>query len=235
MARAARILLVEDDPLVGATLENLLNQRGFEIERVETAAAAMAAFDRHPPDLILLDLGLPDEDGCEVCRWVRSRSQAPIIVVSAQRGDGDKIAALDAGADDYVTKPFSAEELLARIRAALRRTFGSEAGNGNGRFQFDDLTIDFDRRRVFRASREVHLTPKEFELLAYFARHPNRLLSHGTILTAIWGAQAADRPQHLWALVRQLRKKLEVDPSHPRYLVSEPWVGYRFATTADES
>ena len=151
MARAARILLVEDDPLVGATLQNLLTQRGFEIEWVETGAAAIAAFDRHPPDLILLDLGLPDEDGCEVCRWVRSRSQAPIIVVSAQRGDGDKIAALDAGADDYVTKPFSAEELLARIRAALRRTFGSEAENGNGRFQCDDLTIDFDRRRVFRA------------------------------------------------------------------------------------
>jgi two-component system KDP operon response regulator KdpE len=163
---------------------------------------------------------------------VRISSQVPIIVLSARGSDTDKIAALDQGADDYVTKPFSPEELMARIRVALRRAF-DPAEPATGRVQLGDLIIDFDRRRVLVDSREVRLTPKEFELLAFLARHPNRVLTHHAILTAIWGPHAAAQPEHLWVLVGQLRKKLEVDPAHPRYLVSEPWVGYRFTVDTD--
>ena len=156
----------------------------------------------------------------------------PIIVLTARGSDADKIAALDQGADDYVTKPFSPEELLARIRVALRRAFdGSEPVTG--RVQRGDLTIDLDRRRVLRESTEIRLTPKEFELLAFLAHHPNRVLTHHTILTTIWGAHAAAQPEHLWVLVGQLRKKIEPDPSHPRHLISEPWVGYRFVVDAE--
>jgi two-component system KDP operon response regulator KdpE len=227
----ARILLVEDESDARSALAEMLRMRGFEVAAVESGTAATSAFARHPHDLILLDLGLPDMDGLDVCTTLRATSTVPIIVLSGRRGDGEKIAAFDAGADDYMTKPFSAEELLARIRAALRRSFSAEMEES--RLECDDLVIDFDRHRVLRDSREVHLTPKEFELLAYFARHPNRLLAHSTILTAVWGAHAVNRPQHLWVLVRQLRKKLEVDPSHPRHLLSEPWIGYRFSTDAE--
>lgn len=232
VACGARILLVEDEPSVGAGLAGLLTARGFLVETATSGAAAWAAFDRYPHDLVLLDLGLPDMDGRAVCEHLRESSGVPIIVVSARRDDDEKIAAFNAGADDYITKPFSAEELLARVRAALRRALSRK--ETEGRLECDDLTIDFDRRRVLRGSGEISLTPKEFELLAYFARHPNRLMTHGAILTAIWGPQAVSRPQHLWMLVRQLRKKLELDPSRPRHLLSEPWIGYRFATHADQ-
>ena len=180
----------------------------------------------------MLDLGLPDLEGGEVCRRVRTTSQVPIIVLSARGVDADKIAALDQGADDYVTKPFSPEELLARIRVALRRVFDANESE-TGSMRRGDLTIDFDRRRVVRDDQEIRLTPKEFDLLAFLARHPNRVLTHHTILTAIWGPHAAAQPEYLWVLVRQLRKRLEPDPSRPRYLISEPWVGYRFVVDTD--
>jgi two-component system KDP operon response regulator KdpE len=227
VTRPARILLVDDEPSIQKGLRPLLASRGYEVDSAMTGAAALRAFDENPPDLIVLDLGLPDLEGGEVCRRVRTTSQLPIIVLSARGGDADKIAALDQGADDYVTKPFSPEELLARIRVALRRVFGG-AEPTTGRVQRGDLTIDFDRRRVLRQSTEIRLTPKEFELLAFLARHPNRVLTHHTILTTIWGNHAAAQPEHLWVLIGQLRKKLERDASHPRYLISEPWVGYRF-------
>jgi two-component system KDP operon response regulator KdpE len=172
---------------------------------------------------------LPDLEGGEVCRRVRATSQLPIVVLSARSGDVDKVAALDLGADDYVTKPFSPEELLARIRVALRRLFSEEQAE-TGRTQFGELTIDYDRRRLVRGGDEVRLTPKEFELLLLLARNPDRVLTHHTILKAIWGPHAVDHPEHLWVLVGQLRKKIETDPSNPRYLLSEPWVGYRLAT-----
>jgi len=232
MTRPARILLVDDEPSIQKGLTPLLASRGYDVESATSGQAALKAFDQAPADLIVLDLGLPDLEGGEVCRRVRISSQVPIIVLSARGSDSDKIAALDQGADDYVTKPFSPEELMARIRVALRRAF-DPAEPETGRVQLGDLIIDFDRRRLLVDGREVRLTPKEFELLAFLARHPNRVLTHHAILTAIWGPHAAAQPEHLWVLVGQLRKKLEVDPAHPRYLVSEPWVGYRFTVDAE--
>ena len=234
MMRAARILLVDDEPSIQRGLTPLLTSRGYEVASAATGQAALAAFEQTPPDVIVLDLGLPDLEGSEVCRRIRATSQVPIIVLSARGADADKIGALDQGADDYVTKPFSPEELLARIRVALRRVFDASAPE-TGRVQHGDLTIDFDRRRVVRGQQEIRLTPKEFELLALLARHADRVLTHHRILRAIWGPHAAAQPEHLWVLVGQLRKKLERDASQPRYIVSEPWVGYRFVADREES
>ena len=228
MAGAARILLVDDEPAILRSLRPLLVSRGFEVDTARTGEAALQEVSRAKPDLIILDLGLPDLDGNEVCARVRGETAAPIIVLSARTSEREKISALDQGADDYLTKPFSPEELLARIRVALRRVFNPPAATPD-RIQHGDLMIDFLRRRVVRgANQEIRLTPKELDLLAHFARHPNQVLTRHSILTAVWGPHASESPEHLWVLVGQLRKKLEADPSHPRYLVSEPWVGYRF-------
>ena len=231
MTRTARILLVDDEVSIQRAVAPLLRSRGYEVEVAGSGADALKAVGMRTPDLIVLDLGLPDLEGAEVCRRVRASSALPIIVLSARSADADKVASLDLGADDYVTKPFSPEELLARIRVALRRGFSEEQPE-SGRSQFGDLTIDYDRRRVVRQADEIRLTPKEFELLSLLARNADRVLTHRTILKAIWGANAVDQPEHLWVLVGQLRKKIEVDPAHPKYLVSEPWVGYRLATDA---
>jgi len=188
---------------------------------------ALDAVERDQPDVVILDLGLPDIDGAEVCRRVRESSAVPIIVLSARGAEGDKVNALDAGADDYVTKPFGTGELLARIRVALRRV--DSAGPTSEPIVRGDLVIDRERFRVQRAGEEVRLTPKEFELLSYLAQHPGRVLTHRTILKAIWGPHATDQPEHLRVLVGSLRKKLEPNPSSPKYILTEPWVGYRFA------
>ena len=229
MTRLARILLVDDEISIQRTLTPLLRSRGYEVEVAGTGADALKSARRRPPDLIVLDLGLPDLEGTEVCRRMREESKVPIVVLSASGADGDKIAALDLGADDYVTKPFSPEELLARIRVALRRVFSEEVAEV-GRITIGDLTIDYDRRRVLRGDEEIRLTPKEFELLSLLAHNPDRVLTHRLILKAVWGPNAVDQPEHLWVLMGQLRKKIERDPATPRYLVSEPWVGYRFIT-----
>ena len=221
MTRAARILLVDDEVAIQRAVAPLLRSRGYDVDVVGTGIDAVTAVVDHPPDLIVLDLGLPDLEGPEVCRRIRKHSKAPIIVLSARGAEADKVAVLDLGADDYVTKPFGPDELMARIRVALRRVFEPEAAEV-GRVQVADLTIDFDRRRVERGDDDIRLTPKEFELLALLARNPDRVLTHRAILKAIWGANAVDQPEHLWVLVAQLRKKIETDPSQPRYLVSEP-------------
>ena len=232
--RAARILLVDDEVPIQRAVAPLLRSRGYEVEVAGSGQAALQAVDTRPPDLIVLDLGLPDMEGLEVCRRLRAASSVPIVVLSARAAESEKVGALDLGADDYVTKPFGPEELLARIRVALRRVFAQNDDAPAGRLKVGDLTIDYDRRRVLRAEDDIRLTPKEFELLALLARSPDLVLTHRSILKAIWGPNAVDQPEHLWVLMAQLRKKIEPDPSHPKYLLSEPWVGYRFSTDTAE-
>ena len=229
MSRAARVLLVDDEVSIQRAVAPLLRSRGYDVDVAGTGADALKAAAAQPPDLIVLDLGLPDLEGTEVCRRVRIDSAVPIIVLSARGGEADKVSALDLGADDYITKPFGPEELLARIRVALRRVM-SQDDPEVGRIRLGDLTIDYDRHRVLRGDDEIRLTPKEFELLSFLGRNPDRVLTHRAILRAIWGPNAVNQSEHLWVLMAQLRKKVEPDPSRPRYLVSEPWVGYRFVT-----
>ena len=229
MTQEARILLVDDEVSIQRAVEPLLRSRGYHVDVAGTGALALKLFAERSPDLIVLDLGLPDIEGTEVCRRVRASSKVPIVVLSARGAEADKVNALDLGADDYVTKPFGPEELLARIRVALRRVM-SEDDVDTGVFRAGDLTIDYDRRRVLRQDTEIRLTPKEFELLSLLARNHDRVLTHRAILKAIWGPNAVEQTEHLWTLVAQLRKKIEPDPAKPQYLHSEPWVGYRFAT-----
>jgi len=232
---SARILVVDDEPNIIATVAPLLRARGYDVFSAMTGHAALDSFERDKPDLVVLDLGLPDIDGVEVCRRVRETSPGvPILVLSARGAEGDKVNALDAGADDYVTKPFGAAELLARIRAALRRV--ATPAQSSEPISRGGLVVDRLRFRVMRNGEEVRLTPKEFELLSYMIQHPGRVLTHRTLLKAIWGLNAVDQVEHLRVLVGSLRKKIERNPSTPKYILTEPWVGYRFADsdTADE-
>ena len=222
-----RILIVDDEPNIVATVTPLLRARGYDVVTAMSGRAGLDGVDRDKPDLVVLDLGLPDLDGVEVCRQLRRTSKVPIVVLSARGAETDKVAALDAGADDYVTKPFGPEELLARIRAVLRR--GDAPAATTGPIVRGGLVIDRDRFRVLRDGQEVRLTPKEFELLTYLALNAGRVLTHRTLLRAIWGPHAVDQPEHLRVLVGALRKKIEPDPSAPKYILTEPWVGYRFA------
>ena len=222
-----RILIVDDEPNILGTLAPLLQARGYEVFTAMNGRAALETVDREKPDLIVLDLGLPDVDGVELCREIREDLNVPIVVLSARGAEGDKVRALDVGADDYVTKPFGAEELLARIRAALRRSDASAPPSEP--LVRGGLVIDRERFRVMRDHEEVRLTPKEFELLTYLAQHPGRVLTHRAILKAIWGPNAVDQPEHLRVLIGALRKKIEANPSAPKYILTEPWVGYRFA------
>jgi two-component system KDP operon response regulator KdpE len=229
MTRSARILLVDDEVAIQRAIGPLLRSRGYEVDTAATGTDALKMFSERAPDLVVLDLGLPDLEGTEVCRRLRAQSAVPIVVLSARGAEADKVNALDLGADDYVTKPFGPEELLARIRVALRRVM-SEDDTEKGVLRAGDLTIDYDRRRVLRGETEIRLTPKEFDLLSLLARNHDRVLTHRVILKDVWGPSAVEQPEHLWTLVAQLRKKIEPDPANPRYLLSEPWVGYRFVT-----
>jgi two-component system KDP operon response regulator KdpE len=226
-----RILLVDDEIAIQRAVRPLLRTRGYDVSVSATGHDALEMAAAEQPDLVVLDLGLPDLDGTEVCRRLRASSAVPIIVLSARSAESDKVDALDLGADDYVTKPFGPEELLARIRVALRRVRADDATSG--RLEMGPFTIDYDRRRVVRGDIEIRLTPKEFELLALLARNHDRVLTHRAILKAIWGPHAVEQPEHVWTLVAQLRRKIEPDPTSPQYLLSEPWVGYRLVT--DES
>ncbi|HZJ32872.1 MAG TPA: response regulator transcription factor [Vicinamibacterales bacterium] len=221
-----RVLIVDDEPNIIGTVVPLLRAHGYEVSSAMSGRAALDIVERDKPDVIVLDLGLPDMPGIDVCRHVRLSSSVPILVLSAREAEHDKVTALDAGADDYVTKPFGAQELLARIRVALRRIdTSSPAGQPIVR---GDLVIDRERFRVSNHGEEVRLTPKEFELLTYLAQRPGRVVTHRMILKAIWGPNAVDQPEHLRVLIGALRKKIEDDPSRPKYIVTEPWVGYRF-------
>jgi two-component system, OmpR family, KDP operon response regulator KdpE len=229
MTQQKRVLLVDDEVSIQRSLSSLLRSRGYAVDIAPSGESALKAISDRPPDLVLLDLGLPLLDGGEVCRRVRDVSPVPIIILTARNNETEKVSLLDVGADDYVTKPFSPAELLARIRVALRRNTAADE-TISGQMQAGEFTVDYDRRRVQRGSQEIRLTPKEFQLLSLFAQNPDRALTHREILRHIWGANAVDEPEHLWVLISQLRKKIEPDPSKPRYLVSEPWYGYRFVS-----
>lgn len=232
MSTSARVLLVDDEVPLQRALAPLLRSRGYVVDVAGTGQAALELMRQRPADVVVLDLGLPDIGGSEVCRRIRAQSGVPIIILSARSGEADKVTALDLGADDYVTKPFGPEELLARIRAALRRT-ASAGETATGVLRVGELTLDYDRRRVLRGGEELRLTPREFELLELLMQNAGRVLTHRAILKAIWGPNAVGQTEHLWVLVGQLRKKIEADPSSPRYLLSEPWVGYRLAPGTD--
>jgi len=233
MNRPPRILLVDDEVAIQRAVAPLLRSAGYEVDVAGSGVAAVDAVVDRAPDLVVLDLGLPDLEGTEVCRRIRRISKAPIIVLSARGGEADKVAVLDIGADDYVTKPFGSEELLARIRVALRR-LEDDDGADRERMAVGDLVIDYNRRRVLRGDEEIRLTPKEFELFALLAHNVDRVLTHRTILKTIWGGNAVEQPEHLWVLMAQLRKKIERDPGNPRYLLSEPFVGYRLVSHVAE-
>jgi len=232
VTRPAQILLVDDELSIQRAMAPLLRSRGYSVTLAGTGRDALDLFARERPDLLILDLGLPDMNGIEVCRRVRELADTPILILSARGAEKDKVAALDQGADDYMTKPFGPEELMARVRATLRRSLGRETVL-HGQLSRGGLVIDFDRHRVQRGDDEIRLTPKEFELLTLLVTHAGRVLTHRLILKSIWGSPAHDQPEHLRVLMGQLRKKIEPDPARPRYLLTEPWVGYRFADDAE--
>lgn len=230
MAQVAKILIVEDDAHIRRLLKATMQRAGHEAIEAENARQAMSLLDIERPDIVLLDLGLPDRDGLELIEPLRLRSSATLIVVSARENSAEKVTALDLGADDYVTKPFDTEELLARIRTALRHQRTTATGKEPSVVDAGALRIDLEHRRVFRDLEEVHLTPKEYAVLAELARRPDRVLSHTQLLTSVWGPAQADRVEYLRIAVRGLRQKLEADPSQPKLIVNEMAVGYRLRT-----
>ncbi len=209
------------------TLRTNLRGHGFQVETAETAADAKASYDRRAPDLVVLDLNLPDGDGFEIVRHVRERSGTPIIVLSVRGGEGDKVSALDLGADDYMTKPFGIDELLARIRVALRHLARPAVGT-EPRLRSGDLVVDLERRDVSVAGRVVHLTPTEYDLLKVLLTNPNKVLTDRMLLQQVWGPDYGDESHYLHVYVARLRRKIEDDAQAPRYIVTEPGVGYRF-------
>jgi two-component system KDP operon response regulator KdpE len=219
-----RVLVVDDEPQIVRGLKIILRDAGYAVEAAETKAQAVAALGSRPPDALVLDLKLPDGEGVEICREVRRFSRLPILVLSAVGDEREKVRALDAGADDYVTKPFGTGELLARLRAVLRRS--AEPGGGS-RHEIGDLVIDVLDRKVTRAGMEVHLTPIEFDLVRVLTQNQGRLVTHRHLLQEVWGPQYGDETHYLRVHVAHIRAKLEADPSRPRYLVTEPGVGYR--------
>jgi two-component system, OmpR family, KDP operon response regulator KdpE len=222
---SAKILVVDDAQQVRRVLRTTLAAEGYTVFEAGNGEEALNAVRASPPDIILLDVNMPVMDGLETCREIRRHSDVPIVMLTVRNAERDKVLALDAGADDYVVKPFGMQELLARIRAALRRRI--PAGK-MAPFTSKDMTIDFDTRRVTAAGRDIHLTPKEFELLRQLVSNAGRPMTHRRLLQAVWGPDYGDEPEYLRVVVNQLRKKIEPDPSRPRYILTEPWVGYRF-------
>jgi two-component system KDP operon response regulator KdpE len=228
---AGRILVVDDDPQIRRVMRVTLTGQGYEVDDAKTGDAALDKLRAARFDLVLLDMNLPGVSGLEACREIRGGSEIAVIMLTVRDSEEDKVAALDAGADDYVTKPYNAPELLARIRAALRRTPSTQGPSGP--MKLGSVEIDFDTRRVTSRGRHVRLTPKEFELLRYLVTHPNKVLSHRELLQAVWGPDYGDQVDYLRVFVNQIRKKIEIDPGNPKLLVTEPWVGYRLQLPAE--
>jgi two-component system KDP operon response regulator KdpE len=224
----ARILVVDDEPQILRAVEMKLRGAGYDVETAGTAEEALMKAGMRPPDAVILDLLLPDGRGTDVCRELRTWSSAPVLVLSAVGEESEKIEALDAGADDYVTKPFSGDELLARLRAALRRTTSSVEPT----IEIGDLTIDLEKRAVTMAGKPVSLTPIEYDLLRLLATNEGKLLTHPTILREIWGPAYREESNYVHVYVAHLRRKIEPDPARPRYLLNQPGVGYRLVSPA---
>src|SRR5580692_8217737 len=228
-----RILVVDDEPQITRVLRTSLQSNGHEVTVAQDGADALAKFMKAEPELVITDLAMPGMDGIELTREIRERSQVPIIVLSVRGNDDSKVAALDEGADDYVTKPFSIQELLARVRVQMRRMMALAGEVQDELIVLGDFRIDLERHQVIVRDVEVHLTPKEFDLMVYFARNADRVLTHKTLLRAVWGTAGLDQPEYLRVLIAQLRKKVEPVGGEPKYIVSEPWVGYRLSPSGD--
>jgi len=223
-----RILVVDDEPQLTRVLRTGLTSRGFEVRAAADGLAGFEVFSDWHPDLIITDLAMPNMDGLELCRRVRTTSQVPIIILSAKGEEKTKVEALDIGADDFVTKPFGMDELLARVRASLRRANAAPTNDAAQTLESGDFHVDLDSRAVIVRGSEVHLTPKEFDLLTYFLKHPGKVLTHRTLLAALWGGNYVEQNEYLRVFVGNLRKKIETDAASPRYILTEPWIGYRF-------
>jgi two-component system KDP operon response regulator KdpE len=221
------ILVVDDEPQITRVLKTTLSGHGYATRTAADGDEALQIMKTWPPDLLITDLRMPNMDGLDLCRHVRASSQIPIIVLSVRGEERTKVEALDAGADDYVTKPFSAIELLARVRAALRRSTPNEEPTARS-IEIGDFYIDLEGRNVQVRGKRVHLTPKEFDLLVYLAQRPGKVIRHRALLLAVWGNNSVEQPEYLRVFVGNLRKKIEVSEGPPRYILTEPWVGYRF-------
>jgi two-component system KDP operon response regulator KdpE len=221
------ILVVDDEAQITRVLKTTLSAQGYGIRTATDGHQALEEMKRWPPDLVITDLRMPNMDGLELCRRIRAESRTPIIVLSVKGEETIKVEALDAGADDYITKPFKVNELLARVRAALRRASLPEQPE-TPVIEIGAFRIDIRARRVEVRNKEVHLTPKEFDLLVFLARHPGKVVTHHALLAAVWGPNSVEQPEYLRVFVGHLRKKLEPDENASRYIVTEPWVGYRF-------
>ena len=227
----AKILIVDDEPQITRVLRTALSTQGYSLRVAANGVQGLEAAHEWKPDLVITDLAMPEMDGVELCRELRAVSQVPIIVLSVRSQDRMKIEALDAGADDYVTKPFSIQELQARVRAQLRRSNAASASEAPV-IALGDFRIDLPQHRVVVRGQEIHLTPKQFDLLVVLARHPGQVLTHRALLHAVWGANA-DQPEYLRVNIGQLRKKIETS-EEPRYILTEPWIGYRFRPTGTD-
>lgn len=229
MSEKKKVLVVDDEPQITRTLRSSLSAHGYDLRTAADGVSALDTFSDWHPDLVITDLQMPEMDGLAFCGELRKTSQVPIIVLSVRGDERTKVKALDAGADDYVTKPFGIDELLARVRAALRRS------NADGEAQVlsdGDFHIDLAKHETLVRGEAVHLTPKEFGLLVFLFRNRGRVVTHRAILAAIWGGDFTEQTEYLRVFLGQLRKKIEKDPSQPRYIRTEPWVGYRFSTSA---
>ena len=228
MTDQRRILVVDDEPQITRVLRTSLSGHGYDVQVAADGEEALATFNVWKPDIVVTDLAMPNMGGLELCRRLRAISSVPLIVLSAKGDERIKVEALDAGADDYVTKPFGMDELLARIRVGLRRPNLSD--DNLTEIEAGDVHVNLETRRVTVGGNEVHLTPKEFDLLVFMVRHPNKVLTHRALLAAVWGGDYVEQSEYLRVFVGHLRKKVERDPSKPRHIITEPWTGYRFQT-----
>ena len=229
MMNRARILVVDDEPQLTRVLRTGLKSRGYDVRAAADGLAGFEAFNDWHPDLVITDLAMPNVDGLELCRRLRAISTVPIIVLSAKGEEKTKVAALDLGADDYVTKPFGIDELLARVRASLRRATAPVTNEATQTMlDSGDFHVDLETREITVRGKAIHLTPKEFDLLVYFINHAGKVLTHRTVLAALWGGNYVEQNEYLRVFVGNLRKKIEPDAATPRYILTEPWIGYRF-------